>query len=75
MKNVRPELYKGQLRRRVSGNRLLEVIFVDHGIWVNFDASVINNAILQVQSPVRFEIDEGEITIEQISPFDQAYIF
>ena len=71
MKNVRPELFKGQLRRRVSGNQLLEVIFVDHGIWINFDASVINAAILRVQGPVRFEIEIEEE--HQTTFFDQIY--
>lgn len=70
MKNVRPELFKDQLHRRVSGNRLLEIIFIDHGIWVNFDASVINAAIMQVQGPVRFEIDEEH----QTTFFDQVYV-
>jgi len=69
MKNVRPELFKGQLRRKVSGNQLLEMMFVDHGIWINFDASVINHAILQVQGPVRWEIDEEHKT----TFFDQIY--
>lgn len=70
MKNVRPELFKGRLRRRISGNQLLEVIFVEHGIWVNFDASIINNAILQILEPLRSEIDEER----QTSFFDQIYV-
>lgn len=70
MKNVRPELFRGQLHRRVSGNHIVEILFADHSIPFNFDATEINSAIMQVQAAIRWEIDDER----QTTFFDQIYV-